>query len=173
MNYRHLGRSGLQVSELSLGAWVTAGSQVDEKHYRDSMAAAYEYGVNFFDNAEVYATGRAGEAHGRGASKKLGWRRETYSVSTKVFWGGDEGPNRKARLTRKHVTGRLHAALKRLELDYVDLVLLPSTPTSPLRSKRRSGPCTTWSRGEEPSTRVPPNGRRADHRPHGIAERIT
>lgn len=121
MNYRHLGRSGLQVSELSLGAWVTAGSQVDEKSYRDSMAAAYEYGVNFFDNAEVYARGKAEEVMGA-AFKKLGWRRSSYIVSTKFYWGLYEGPNQENTLNRKRLMEAINGSLQRLGLEYVDLV---------------------------------------------------
>src|SRR5258706_5708556 len=115
MNYRHLGRSGLQVSELSLGAWVTAGSQVDEKVFRDCMAAAYDYGVNFFDNAEAYAGGKAEEVMGA-AFKKLGWRRSSYVVSTKFYWGLYDGPNEKNTLNRKRLFEAIDGSLKRLRL---------------------------------------------------------
>ncbi len=121
MNYRHLGRSGLQVSELSLGAWVTAGSQVDEKVFRDCMAAAYDYGVNFFDNAEAYAGGKAEEVMGA-AFKKLGWRRSSYVVSTKFYWGLYDGPNEKNTLNRKRLFEAIDGSLKRFDLEYVDLV---------------------------------------------------
>ena len=131
MNYRHLGRSGLQVSELSLGAWVTAGSQVDEKVFRDCMAAAHEYGVNFFDNAEAYAGGKAEEVMGA-AFKKLGWRRGSYVVSTKFYWGLHDGPNERHTLNRKYLLEAIDGSLKRYDLEYVDLIFChradPSTP---------------------------------------------
>lgn len=120
MNYRHLGRSGLQLSELSFGAWVTAGSQVDEKVFKDCMAAAYDYGVNFFDNAEVYAGGKAEEVMGA-ALKKLGWRRSSYVVSTKFYWGLHEGPNEKNTLNRKRLLEAIDGSLQRLGLEYVDV----------------------------------------------------
>jgi voltage-dependent potassium channel beta subunit len=120
MNYRYLGRSGLQLSELSFGAWVTAGSQVDAKVFEDCMAAAHEYGVNFFDNAEVYAGGKAEEVMGA-ALKKLGWRRSSYIVSTKFYWGIQEGPNEKNTLNRKRLLEAIDGSLQRLGLEYVDL----------------------------------------------------
>ncbi|NTV37507.1 MAG: aldo/keto reductase, partial [Anaerolineaceae bacterium] len=86
MEYRHLGRTGLKVSALSLGSWVTFHNQVDVDAAVDSMAAAYDAGVNFFDNAEVYAHGKSEEVMGT-ALKKLGWRRSSYLISTKFFWG--------------------------------------------------------------------------------------
>lgn len=86
MNYRRLGRSGLQVSELSIGSWVTYGNQVDRRAARESLAAARDAGVNFFDNAEVYAGGKSEEIMGH-ALKSLGWPRISYVVSTKFFWG--------------------------------------------------------------------------------------
>jgi voltage-dependent potassium channel beta subunit len=131
MNYRHLGRSGLQVSELSLGAWVTAGSQVDEKVFRDCMAAAHEYGVNFFDNAEAYAGGKAEEVMGA-AFKKLGWRRGSYIVSTKFYWGLHDGPNERHTLNRKYLLEAIDGSLKRYGMEYVDLIFChradPNTP---------------------------------------------
>jgi voltage-dependent potassium channel beta subunit len=120
MNYRYMGRSGLQLSELSFGAWVTAGSQVDAKVFEDCMAAAHEHGVNFFDNAEVYAGGKAEEVMGA-ALKKLGWRRSSYIVSTKFYWGIQEGPNEKNTLNRKRLLEAIDGSLQRLGLDYVDL----------------------------------------------------
>ncbi len=129
MNYRHLGRSGLQVSELSLGAWVTAGSQVDEKGFRDCMAAAYDYGVNFFDNAEAYASGKAEEVMGA-AFKKLGWRRGSYLVSTKFYWGLYDGPNEKNTLNRKRLLEAIDGSLKRFDLEYVDLVFCHRADTT-------------------------------------------
>ena len=119
MEYRFLGSSGLQVSELSLGAWVTFGDQVDEDVAYDCMTAAYEAGVNFFDNAEAYAAGRAETVMGA-VIKRAGWKRSDIVVSTKVFWGG-RGPNDRG-LSRKHIIEGVDAALERLQTDYVDLV---------------------------------------------------
>ena len=121
MNYRRLGRSGLKVSELSLGSWVTYGNQLDTGAARDCMAAAWDRGVNFFDNAEVYANGKSEEIMGE-ALKKLAWPRLKYVVSTKFFWGITEGPNEKATLNRKYLMNAIDGSLKRLQLDFVDLV---------------------------------------------------
>ena len=119
MEYRYLGRSGLQVSALSLGGWVTWGNQIDTDVTYDCMVAAYEAGVNFFDTAEVYAGGKSEIAMGN-AIKRAGWKRSDLVLSTKIFWGG-EGVNDKG-LSRKHIVEGLDASLKRLQLDYVDLV---------------------------------------------------
>jgi len=129
MEYRRLGRAGLKVSELSLGAWVTYGGQVGEQVARECMAAAYDAGVNFFDNAETYANGEAERVMGS-VIKSLGWRRESLVVSTKIFWGGD-GPNDTG-LSHKHIIEGVNNALRRLQMDYVDLVFChrpdPNTP---------------------------------------------
>jgi voltage-dependent potassium channel beta subunit len=129
MNYRRLGKSGLKLSELSFGAWVTFGGQVGADVARECMAAAYDAGVNFFDNAEGYAAGQAEIVMGE-AIKALGWRRESVVVSTKIFWGG-EGPNDTG-LSHKHVIEGVNNALRRLQMDYVDLVFChrpdPNTP---------------------------------------------
>jgi len=129
MNYRRLGKAGLKVSELSLGAWVTYGEQVGEEIARECMTAAYEAGINFFDNAEGYARGQAEIVMGN-VIKKLGWKRESFVVSTKIFWGGD-GPNDTG-LSHKHVIEGLNNALRRFQLEYVDLVFChrpdPNTP---------------------------------------------
>lgn len=119
MEYRFLGRSGLKVSLLSLGAWVTYGGQVGEQIAFDCMTAAYEAGVNFFDNAEAYARGSAETVMGN-VIRKAGWKRSDLVISTKIFWGG-EGPNDSG-LSRKHLMEGTHAALKRLQMDYVDLI---------------------------------------------------
>jgi len=119
MEYRYLGRSGLQVSALSLGAWVTYGGQVGEQVAYDCMTAAYQAGVNFFDNAEVYADGNAEIVMGN-VLKKTGWKRSDLVISTKIFWGGS-GPNDSG-LSRKHVIEGTEASLARLQLDYVDLI---------------------------------------------------
>lgn len=119
MNYRRLGKAGIKISELSLGAWVTYGGQVGQDMAEQCMAAAREYGVNFFDNAEAYANGNAEIVMGN-VIKKLGWKREDIVVSTKIFWGGG-GPNDTG-LSHKHIIEGMNNSLKRLQLDYVDLV---------------------------------------------------
>jgi voltage-dependent potassium channel beta subunit len=119
MEYRYLGKSGLQVSALSLGAWVTYGGQVGEQIALECMTAAYEAGVNFFDNAEAYARGNAETVMGN-VLKKTGWSREDLVISTKIFWGGNK-PNRTG-LSRKHLIEGIRASLARLQLDYVDLL---------------------------------------------------
>ena len=119
MEYRFLGTSGLKVSALSFGAWVTFGPQLNEDKAAKCMRAAWEAGVNFFDNAEVYAEGVAEQIMGS-VLKKSGWKRSDYVVSTKIFWGG-EGPNDRG-LSRKHVLEGADAALARLKVDYVDLI---------------------------------------------------
>ena len=119
MEYRALGRSGLKVSALSFGSWVTFGDQMDEDLAAAAMAEAFRRGANFFDNAEVYAGGRAEEIMGR-AIERLGWKRSDVVVSTKVFWGG-KGPN-DVGLSRKHVVEGTLASLDRLRLKYVDLI---------------------------------------------------
>jgi aryl-alcohol dehydrogenase-like predicted oxidoreductase len=118
MQYRRLGRSGLKLSALSLGSWVTFGNQVDDRGAVELMKLAYDAGVNFYDNAEAYAAGASETIMGR-ALKKLGWSRDSYCVSSKVFWGG-KLPTQRG-LSRKHVHDACHAALKRLEVDYLDL----------------------------------------------------
>lgn len=131
MEYRHLGRSGLKVSVLSLGSWVTFHNQVDVDAAVEMMAAAYDHGVNFFDNAEVYAGGKSEEVMGA-ALKKLGWRRSSYLVSTKFFWGLHDGPNERNTLNRKRLLEAMEGSLERFDLDYVDLVFChrpdPTTP---------------------------------------------
>jgi voltage-dependent potassium channel beta subunit len=119
MEYRYLGKSGLQVSALSLGAWVTYGGQVGEEIAHECMQAAIEAGVNFFDNAEAYAGGKAETVMGN-VIKKAGWKRSDLVISTKIFWGGS-GPNDKG-LSRKHVIEGALESLDRLQLDYVDLI---------------------------------------------------
>lgn len=129
MNYRRLGKAGIQVSELSLGAWVTYGGQVGQDTAEKCMAAAYEAGVNFFDNAEAYAGGNAEIVMGN-VVKKLGWCRDDVVISTKIFWGG-QGPN-KTGLSHKHIIEGVNNSLRRLQMDYVDLVYChrpdPNTP---------------------------------------------
>ncbi|GBH28677.1 potassium channel beta subunit family protein [Burkholderia vietnamiensis] len=131
MHYRRLGRSGLQISELSLGSWVTYGNQVDQRAARECLAAARDAGVNFFDNAEVYAGGKSEEIMGQ-ALKSLGWPRVSYLVSTKFFWGLAGAPNQYHTLNRKYLLNAIDGSLRRLQLDYVDLVYChrpdPNTP---------------------------------------------
>ena len=121
MNYRHLGRTGIRVSELSLGSWVTFKNQVDVDAAAEIMAAAYDAGVNFFDNAEAYAGGQSEVVMGS-ALKKLGWRRGSYLVTTKLYWGLYEGVNEKNTLNRKRLIEGLNGSLERFQLDYVDVV---------------------------------------------------
>lgn len=125
MQYRRLGQAGLQVSALSFGSWVTYGNQVDTNRAVELMSAARDYGVNFFDNAEVYADGQSEILMGE-ALAKLGWNRLTYIVSTKFFWGlsakfGD-GINERNTLNRKYLMQAIDGSLKRLKLDHVDLM---------------------------------------------------
>ena len=124
MQYRRLGRSGLQVSELSLGSWVTYHNQVDVAAAREMLAAAFDAGVNFFDNAEVYAGGKSEVVMGE-AIKALKWPRLNYIVSTKFFWGLDreaQSVNCKDTLNRKYLTQAIDGSLKRMGLDFIDLV---------------------------------------------------
>ncbi len=135
MQYRRLGRAGLQVSELSLGSWVTYANQVDVNAAVEMMAAAFDAGVNFFDNAEAYAGGKSEEVMGA-ALKKLNWPRLNYTVSTKFFWGlpdaGGVTVNRKNTLNRKYLMQAIDGSLKRFGLEHVDLVYChrgdPNTP---------------------------------------------
>jgi len=117
MHYRRLGRTGIKVSEISLGAWVTFGAQVDNARAIELVHSAFEQGVNFFDNADVYAKGRAEEVLGEAVK---GLPREELVISSKVFFPTFGGPNGRG-LSRKHITESIHASLKRLNLDYVDL----------------------------------------------------
>ena len=131
MTYRRLGKSGLQVSALSLGSWVTFGKQIDDSTAEGLMHTAYAAGVNFLDNAEAYADGQSEIVMGR-ILQKSGWRRSSYLVSSKVFFGAEgDRPNEEG-LSRKHVVEACHAALRRLQVDYLDLYFChrpdPATP---------------------------------------------
>lgn len=120
MEYRRLGKSGLQVSVLSLGSWLTFGKQIDDSTAEELMKVAYDNGINFFDNAEIYARGQSEIVMGN-ILKKMGWSRDTFVVSSKVFFGaGGKLPNQTG-LSRKHVFEACHAALKRLQVEYLDL----------------------------------------------------
>jgi voltage-dependent potassium channel beta subunit len=131
MNYRRLGRTGLKVSELSFGSWITYGNQLAVENACECMAAAFDAGVNFFDNAEVYARGESESIMGE-ALRKLGWRRSSYIVSTKFFWGLNDGPNERNTLNRKYLMQAIDGSLSRLRLAHVDLVFChrpdPETP---------------------------------------------
>lgn len=119
MDYRRLGKSGLKVSEFSFGSWVTFGKQVGEDDAASIMGTAYDHGINFFDNAEGYEKGNSEIVMGE-ALKQLKWPRESYAVSSKVYWGTGKGVMDRG-LSAKHVTDAAHAALKRFGLDYLDL----------------------------------------------------
>jgi voltage-dependent potassium channel beta subunit len=131
MEYRRLGSAGIKLSVLSYGSWVTYGKQVDTDSAVACMKAAWEAGVDFFDNAEAYEAGRSEEVMG-GALRKLGWRRASYLVSTKIFFGMYDGVNEKQTLNRKKLREGIDGALKRFGLDYIDLVFChrpdPQTP---------------------------------------------
>ncbi len=138
MNYRRLGNTGIRISELSFGSWVTFHNQVGVDETVDMMSAAYDAGVNFFDNAEVYANGKSEEIMGA-ALKKLGWRRGSYLVSTKLFWGMHDTPLEKNTLSRKYLTEAIDGSLRRLELDHVDLLYCHrADPDTPLEETVRA-----------------------------------
>jgi voltage-dependent potassium channel beta subunit len=131
MEYRRLGRSGLKVSALSFGSWVSFGAQLDVGRARDCLATAYEAGVNFFDNAEAYAGGESERIMGR-AIAELGWPRHTYLVSSKYFWGLDDTINARNTLNRKYLLEAIDPSLERFGLDHLDIVYChrsdPETP---------------------------------------------
>ncbi len=159
MEYRYLGSSGLKVSALSFGAWVSFGPQLDEAKAAACMRAAYEAGVNFFDNAEVYADGVAEELMGA-VLARAGWKRSNYLVSTKIFWGG-EGANDRG-LSRKHIVEGAEAALRRLRLDYVDLIFCHRADLhTPVEETVRAmnhviaqGKALYWGTSEWPAERI-------------------
>ena len=141
MQYRHLGRSGLRVSLLSLGSWITYHNQVGIDAAVEMMAAAYDGGINFFDNAEAYAGGHSEEVMGQ-AFKRLGWPRLNYVVSTKFFWGLDrqgDAVNRKDTLNRKYLMQAIDSSLRRFGLEFVDLVYCHrADPTTPIEETARA-----------------------------------
>jgi len=155
MQYRRLGSSGLKLSELSFGSWVTYGNQLAEDSARECMAAAHDAGVNFFDNAEVYARGHSETIMGA-ALAKLGWRRSSYVVSTKFYWGLNDGPNEKSTLNRKYLMQGIDGSLKRLQLEHVDLVFChrpdPDTPLEEvvwaMHDMIRAGKALYWGTSE-------------------------
>src|SRR5436190_22415870 len=155
MDYRRLGNSGLKVSELSFGSWVTYGNQMGADAAGECMAAAYDAGVNFFDNAEVYAKGESEKIMGEVLLKHR-WPRASYIVSTKFFWGLGNGPNEKSTLNRKYLRQAIDGSLKRLQLDYVDIVFChrpdPETPVEEtvwaLHSMIQAGKVLYWGTSE-------------------------
>jgi voltage-dependent potassium channel beta subunit len=152
MHYRRLGRSGLKVSEVSLGAWVTFGNQVDEQAASELIHAAYDQGVNYFDNADMYAGGQAEVLMGK-AVKDL--PREALVLSSKVFWPTMPGPNGRG-LSRKHIMESIHASLRRLDMDYIDLYFChrfdPDTPVDEvvwaMNDLLRQGKILYWGTSE-------------------------
>jgi voltage-dependent potassium channel beta subunit len=173
MLYRPLGKSGLQISALSFGAWVTFGQQIGDPVARKLLHTAYDAGINFFDNAEGYARGQAESVMGA-ILKKSGWRRSSYLVSSKVFFGSDgDRPNERG-LSRKHVVEACHAALRRLQVDYLDLYFCHRPdPTVPVLETCRAmhdlivqGKVLYWGTSEWSATQL-----RAAHRAcdaHGL-----
>jgi voltage-dependent potassium channel beta subunit len=131
MNYRRLGHAGLKLSELSFGSWISFNTQLDEDDAYECMKIAWDAGVNFFDNAESYAKGASETIMGN-VLKRAGWRRASYVVSTKFYWGLHDGPNERNTLNRKYLMQAIDGSLRRLQLDYVDLVFChrpdPDTP---------------------------------------------
>ena len=131
MTYRRVGRSGLKVSVLSFGSWVSFGPQLDVAKARDCLDAAYQAGVNFFDNAEVYSGGESERIMGK-AIADLGWPRHSYVISSKYFWGLNEGVNAQNTLNRKYLMGAIDPSLERMGLDYLDIIYChradPETP---------------------------------------------
>ena len=165
MQYRRLGRAGLQVSELSLGSWVTYANQVNADAAVEMMAAAYDAGVNFFDNAEAYAGGKSEEVMGA-ALKKLGWARLNYTVSTKFFWGlpdaGGITVNRKNTLNRKYLMQAIDGSLQRFGLEHLDIVYCHrADPNTPIEETVRAmsdmitqGKALYWGTSEWPAADI-------------------
>jgi len=161
MEYRRLGRSGLKVSVLSLGSWVTFGPQLNEDLAAECLDAARRAGVNFFDNAESYAGGESERIMGRAISK-LGWERHSYVVSTKLFWGLHDEPNMRHTLNRKYLLQAIDASLDRFGLDFVDLVFChrndPETPIEEtvhaMSDIVSSGQALYWGTSEWPADEI-------------------
>ena len=164
MQYRRLGSSGLRLSTLSLGSWVTYHNQVDQKAAVEMMAAAYDAGVNFFDNAEVYANGRSEEVMGA-ALKTLAWPRLNYVVSSKYFWGLDrqgDAVNRKDTLNRKYLMQAVDGSLRRLGLEHIDIIYCHRPdPHTPVEETARAmsdlvtqGKALYWGTSEWPAADI-------------------
>jgi voltage-dependent potassium channel beta subunit len=155
MQYRRLGRSGLQVSVLSFGSWVSFGAQLDTGAALECLDAAYQGGMNFFDNAEAYAGGDSEKIMGE-AIAQLGWERSSYVISTKLFWGIDGGVNMSNTLNRKYLLQAIEGSLERLDLEFVDLLFChradPSTPIEEtvwaMSDIVASGQATYWGTSE-------------------------
>jgi len=158
MHYRRLGKSGLKVSEIALGAWITIGSQIEEKISSDLIHAAYDQGINFFDNADAYANGQAEVVMGK-AIKDL--PREALVISSKVFWPTMPGPNGRG-LSRKHMTESLNASLKRMQVDYLDIYYChrydPDTPVeevvSTMNTFVQQGKILYWGTSEWEASQI-------------------
>ena len=131
MEHRKLGTSGLKLSTLSFGSWVTFDQQLNDDAALECLQTAWDAGVTFFDNAEGYAAGESEKIMGR-CFQNLGWERNTYTVSTKFYWGLTEGPNTRFTLNRKYLMSAIDASLDRLKMDFVDLIFChradPDTP---------------------------------------------
>jgi len=164
MLYRHLGRTGLKLSALSLGSWVTYHNQVDQKAAVEMMAAAFDAGVNFFDNAEAYANGQSEIVMGQ-ALKALGWPRLNYMVSSKFFWGLDrqgDGINRKDTLNRKYLMQAVDGSLKRFGLEHIDVIYCHRPdPHTPVEETARAmsdiivqGKALYWGTSEWPAADI-------------------
>ncbi|MEM7436664.1 MAG: aldo/keto reductase [Myxococcota bacterium] len=158
MEYRRLGQAGIQVSVLSFGSWVTFHNQLGHETALECMQAAWEAGVNFFDNAEVYAKGASEKIMGD-VARELGWPRESYLVSTKLYWGLRDGPNTKNTLNRKYLLHAIDGSLERLGLDFVDLLFChrddPATPIEEtvwaMHDVVSSGRALYWGTSEWPA----------------------
>lgn len=171
MQYRRLGRSGLKLSALSYGAWVTFGRQVDADAARELLALARDHGVNYFDNSETYAAGDAERVMGR-ALAELDWPRDSWCVSSKVYFGAvkDPAPTQRG-LSRKHVIEACEQALKRLRVDYLDLYFChrpdEETPVAEtvwaMDTLIRQGKVLYWGTSEWPAERI--------REAHAVAER--
>ena len=164
MQYRRLGRSGLKLSTLSLGSWVTYHNQVDQKAAVEMMAAAYDAGVNFFDNAEAYAGGQSEVVMGA-ALKTLGWPRLNYVVSSKYFWGLDgqgDAANRKDTLNRKYLLQAVDSSLARFGLEHIDVIYCHrADPHTPVEETARAmsdlitqGKALYWGTSEWPAADI-------------------
>ena len=170
MQYRRLGRAGLQVSVLSFGSWVSFGGQLRGNDARDCLAAAYDGGVNFFDNAEVYTHGESEEIMGK-AIADLGWPRHTFVLSTKFFWGIHDAVNMQNTLNRKYLLQAIDASLRRLRVDFVDLVFChradPDTPIEEtvwaMHDIVSSGRALYWGTSEWSADEI--------HAAHAVAQR--
>ncbi len=155
MQYRRLGRSGLQVSVLSFGSWVSFGAQLDTDAALNCLDVAYQGGMNFFDNAEAYAGGDSERIMGE-AIKQLGWERHAYVISTKLYWGIHGGVNMSNTLNRKYLLQAIEGSLERLDLEFVDLLYChradPNTPIEEtvwaMSDIVSSGQATYWGTSE-------------------------